>query len=206
MYRHHVALTVHQPYAWMILEADPMADGAAALKPIENREWRTDYRGPLWIHAGKSRDWMRQGLADLARLGVDPPGEFVFGALVGLVELIDCASRERLPQSLRRHPTAEGKFCWVLERPRRLLEPIPMRGALGLFDVPSRVLAAAELERRCRECGCTDEYGCAEGCYWVRDDLCSQCGERDVEDHENARARKLGTTDERGCEPLNPEP
>lgn len=27
----------------------------------------------------------------------------------------------------------------------------------------------------CRVCGCTDEYGCDGGCYWVEPDLCSSC-------------------------------
>lgn len=38
--------------------------------------------------------------------------------------------------------------------------------------------------RRCRKCGCTDEYGCAEGCYWVAEDLCSAC----VSDEEGGQA------------------
>ncbi len=35
---------------------------------------------------------------------------------------------------------------------------------------------------RCRVCGCTDEHGCPDGCFWVQDDLCSSCIEHlDVE-------------------------
>lgn len=30
-------------------------------------------------------------------------------------------------------------------------------------------------ERECRVCGCTDVDGCEGGCYWVEDDLCSNC-------------------------------
>jgi hypothetical protein len=168
----------------MIFERDPM-DRSVALKPIEYRRWRTDYRGPLWIHAGKSMASMDGGLRGLRNMEIEPPAEFVFGALVGLVELVDCR-----PQGTYVPDDHDHQWQWVLERPRRLVEPIPMRGAPGLFDVPARVLAAAELERRCRECGCTDEEGCAEGCWWVRDDLCSQCGER--EDHESTRARNHG--------------
>jgi len=33
------------------------------------------------------------------------------------------------------------------------------------------------IERTCRVCGCTDKAGCANGCFWVADDLCSNCGE-----------------------------
>lgn len=29
----------------------------------------------------------------------------------------------------------------------------------------------------CRVCGCTDETACFGGCYWVAQDLCSQCGD-----------------------------
>ncbi len=29
--------------------------------------------------------------------------------------------------------------------------------------------------RTCRICGCTDDFGCPGGCYWVEDDLCSAC-------------------------------
>lgn len=28
---------------------------------------------------------------------------------------------------------------------------------------------------RCRICGCTDDHGCYDGCYWVERDLCSAC-------------------------------
>lgn len=31
-------------------------------------------------------------------------------------------------------------------------------------------------ERACRVCGCTESHGCANGCFWVDDDLCSNCG------------------------------
>lgn len=29
--------------------------------------------------------------------------------------------------------------------------------------------------KKCRVCGCTDDKACVGGCYWVEDDLCSQC-------------------------------
>lgn len=30
-------------------------------------------------------------------------------------------------------------------------------------------------ERRCRICGCTQFNACRGGCWWVADDLCSNC-------------------------------
>lgn len=35
---------------------------------------------------------------------------------------------------------------------------------------------------RCRECGCTDQLGCPEGCWWVEDDLCSSCASEEQHD------------------------
>lgn len=29
--------------------------------------------------------------------------------------------------------------------------------------------------RTCRICGCTDDHACPGGCYWVEEDLCSEC-------------------------------
>lgn len=37
-------------------------------------------------------------------------------------------------------------------------------------------------DRHCRECGCSDEIGCEDGCWWVESDLCSLCAEELVED------------------------
>src|SRR5262249_20902135 len=40
-------------------------------------------------------------------------------------------------------PWAEGPWCWILGRVRRLETPIPWRGAQGFFDVPDAELAGA---------------------------------------------------------------
>lgn len=42
--------------------------------------------------------------------------------------------------------------------------------ALGLF----RELDLLDVQR-CRICGCTEDHACADGCSWVRPDLCSAC-------------------------------
>lgn len=52
--------------------------------------------------------------------------------------------------------------------------------------VPSALLAAngkhfcvncvAPLDRQCPQCGCTDTYGCMQGCSWVAGEVdCSAC-------------------------------
>jgi hypothetical protein len=58
-------------------------------------------------------------------------------------------------------------------------------GRVGL----STVTAQAAVEGICRECGCTEKYGCDGAdddatCYWVEPSLCSQCAK-------HARARPV---------------
>ena len=45
-------------------------------------------------------------------------------------------------------------------------------------------VAKGESERKCRVCGCTDDYGCPEGCWWVEPNLCSRCAV-EVDNDEN---------------------
>lgn len=35
-------------------------------------------------------------------------------------------------------------------------------------------------EQKCRVCGCTWDNACEGGCYWVEDDLCSKCAEKEA--------------------------
>ena len=125
------ALTICQPYAELILREE---------KLIENRRWSTTYRGQLLIHAGKSRKWF-EGVTDA---GWPLPEECDFGAIVGWVNLIACATRGSLSYRFielhHQQAHAEGPFYWVLKDAVRLVDPVPWRGNLGLFDVPESVL------------------------------------------------------------------
>ncbi len=119
-----LCLTVKQPWAWAIISGP---------KRIENRTWLTNHRGPLLIHAGVSRscfdtetrlDWRQ-------RYGIEYPSGLMFGTILGVVDLIDC----RRVETVAADPWAEGPFCWMLDKPRALTEPFPLRGMPGLFDV-----------------------------------------------------------------------
>lgn len=114
------ALTVCQPFAELI---------AMREKPIENRDWPTRYRRPLAIHAGKSRQWMENG-DEVAYPRMS------FGAVVAIATLHDCVTIANLPPDLRAHEHAKGPWCWILTDVRRLLTPVPWRGAQGLWDLP----------------------------------------------------------------------
>lgn len=72
----------------------------------------------------------------------------VFGSAVGVATLIDVLHIEKIRSGgydkqypwLREHKHAIGTWCWVLENARRI-EPIPWKGAQGLWDFPAAALA-----------------------------------------------------------------
>ena len=126
------ALSVCQPWAHLIVAGD---------KAVENRTWRTNYRGELLIHASKSMSHWSPAMRSI--LG-DPRGSrFSYGAIVGRCRLVDCV---RVDEANRRGLAyAEGPWCWVLEDRVRFEVPHEYRGSLGLFEV--RTLIATLLSR-----------------------------------------------------------
>ena len=123
------ALSIRQPWAELILSGK---------KAYELRSWRTPVRGRIWIHAARrvERDFLPSSeLAD---------ANLVLGALVGTVEIVDCVPFTSLIAVEMQNAgaffgdaTAAEGFAWRLASPRRLSRPIPYRGTLGLFLIPT---------------------------------------------------------------------
>jgi hypothetical protein len=128
------ALSIRAPWWWAILHG----------KPVENRDWSTNFRGRVYLHASKF--WKVGEISDslddvipmaeqdgltFPRIGPEETKAMrdAGGCLVGTVEIVDCVTS---------HPSAffVGKFGFVLRDPVALAKPIPFKGALGFFDVP----------------------------------------------------------------------
>jgi ASCH domain len=107
-------LSIRQPWAEAIIRLG---------KDVENRSWSTRHRGPLLIHASK-----RAEVVICRQLAINPD-ELVYGAIVGIVDLVDCV------QDSTSTWAEKGQWHWILRNPRRLSDPIPMRGRLGLFEI-----------------------------------------------------------------------
>jgi hypothetical protein len=118
------ALSVKQPWASLI---------ASGRKWIELRTWTVSYRGPLLICA--SLGFAKEG----AHWGVDGPR----GRALCIVELVDVrpalASDEAGACCAISRP--EVTFAWVLDD-ERPIQPFPVKGRLGLFEVDVPELAA----------------------------------------------------------------
>lgn len=115
------ALSIMQPWAYAILHLG---------KDIENRTWRTHYRGPLLVHAGKKID--TAAVERLTDIGFTLPRRFDRGGIVGEIELVDCVPEESLDPDRQ---WANGPFCWVLRNPMPAKSFQPCRGQLGIFEV-----------------------------------------------------------------------
>lgn len=101
------ALSVRQPWANLI---------ASGRKTIETRPWATRYRGRLLIVSSKR--------------GTEPP----FGVAVATATLVRClrmADRDSQAACIAKYTRA---YSWIL-RDIQAIEPFPVRGQLGLFDV-----------------------------------------------------------------------
>lgn len=137
------ALTIRAPWAWAI---------AQGWKRVENRSWSTRFRGRIAIHAAVSKESDADAAATFATLEIEPPTEFVRGAIIGTVELVDVLPFDEF---LRRFGDdrfdrgfARGPFCWVLREPR-LCVPTPCSGNFQLWNVARRLeLDRERAERR----------------------------------------------------------
>ena len=123
------ALTLYQPWATLV---------AIGAKRIETRSWGTSYRGSLAIHAGKH--WMDEDL-----LYTEPFSSYLheakipFGFVVATCELVD-VERIYADSYIPGKPEfmfgdySIGRYMWKLEHVKILPEPIPAKGAMGLWE------------------------------------------------------------------------
>ncbi len=132
-----VALSLRPPWAWFAIHAPPRFR-----KGVENRTWKTTYRGPLWVHSSGTltRDdysaacgvaytlkfpreqWPTWGDCERIRGGII--GRVV---LSGVVE--ECASQ-----------WFEGPYGFLFERAEPV-EFVRCLGACGVFPLKPETLA-----------------------------------------------------------------
>ncbi len=129
------ALSIKQPWVHAIFRLG---------KNIENRNWGTNFRGVVAVHASKSTPKIEYlyAVEDVHEIAPIPTQsikdsfvEFppVFGAIIGTVEIVGCVE-------FSTGQWFQGDFGFVLENPRLLKTPIPCKGALGFWEVPQNIL------------------------------------------------------------------
>ena len=130
------ALSVRQPWAHFIVRE---------IKPVENRQWWTQYRGPVLIHAAKVMtnfeyvDCMELAAAIAISSKTEIPlptfEELERGGIVGQANLVDCVTSHE-------SPWFAGKFGFVLKNAKPL-QFLAYKGQLGFFEIPDNLLGEA---------------------------------------------------------------
>jgi hypothetical protein len=114
--REYQVLSLYPEWAWAIVFAG---------KDVENRTWRTSYRGTLLIHASSKRS-SREALESARSLlcarsklrPADLPDEFPSSAILGAVELVDCV------EDAKSSWAEADSVHWLLRGARPLPRPI----------------------------------------------------------------------------------
>ncbi|KAI5649530.1 hypothetical protein M9H77_35535 [Catharanthus roseus] len=141
-------LTMHQPWASLLVYG---------IKRIEGRSWPAPIRGRLWIHAASKvpepdtikamEDFYREIYAVNGITDIKFPEHYPVSRLLGCVEVVGCVTREELiswkevPEAVR----LEGQtdFCWLCEQPQKLIVPFEMRGYQGVYNLERKMFDAA---------------------------------------------------------------
>lgn len=142
------ALALIQPWAsaWL-----------SPAKIHETRSWRTHHRGWLLVHASATRI-PRDISPSLDAVMDEHFGqhwglEVPRGALIGMVDVIDCLpTTDIYKRGYRNHDNDDwicgnfdpGRFGFKRGDYKVFKRPVPWKGNRGLFDVPESVIAGVE--------------------------------------------------------------
>lgn len=124
------AISIRQPWAWLIINGG---------KDIENRSWKTNFRGRVLVHAAKGMTREEYDTACHLAWSINPrielpyPDELKRGGIIGSVEIADCVQQSDSPWWYA------GEYGFVLRDPQ-LIPFVPMKGRLGFFDVDPELL------------------------------------------------------------------
>lgn len=140
------AISIRQPWLWLILNGSTLEECDIPPKIIENRLWETDYRGPLLLHAGKEVDeemfngkelrkyclerWFGDAGLQLYEKMPRHKDDYQRGGIVGRCTLVDVVEWHESDWYV------EDQYGFVLEH----VESVPffsLRGSLKLFWVPA---------------------------------------------------------------------
>ncbi|MDX2201038.1 MAG: ASCH domain-containing protein [Phycisphaerae bacterium] len=113
------AISVKQPWANMI---------ACGAKTIETRTWGTSYRGQLLIVSSKTPK-------------IEPAG-----FAVAVADVVDCRLMTKEDEAAACCSIYPDAHAWILSNVRRI-EPIPIKGALGIYEVSVDPASLTNIDR-----------------------------------------------------------
>lgn len=126
-------LSLTEPFATLIKEKK---------KVVETRSWKTNYRGPLYIHASMTKI-AKSDLENKELMSLVENKEMNFGYIICKCTLVDCLyMTEEYINKIKENDYQEyicgdysiGRYAWILENVEVLDKPIPVKGHLGVWN------------------------------------------------------------------------
>jgi hypothetical protein len=108
------AFSVKQPWAYLI---------CSGIKNVENRSWKTKFRGRVLIHSSKKISELDINIEQQKNISYDIKKLLKFGSIIGSVEIVDCIKNSKSIWA------EEGKYHWILKNP--ILFDIPIENIKG---------------------------------------------------------------------------
>lgn len=155
------ALTIKQPWASLI---------ANGIKDIENRTWKTNYRGRIYIHASAkpaaslvSSVLNYEQTAQLVRTGGldhNYTSKLPSSAIIGEVDIVDCVINHPSIWAEQSTDPIKNIYNWVLANAVLYNKPIlNVKGRLSFWEYerPYQVIGTAEIITPQSEWGDTNE-------------------------------------------------
>jgi activating signal cointegrator 1 len=137
-----MCLSMHQPWASLLIEG---------FKRFEGREWDSDFRGQLWIHATSKKpeqeliDSVEGECRELYKNCTNAPKfpkRYPTSCLLGCVDVVDVLKKESymklIPNAFRER--SDSKYLFVCKNPRRLEIPIKMPGQPNIYKLEENIL------------------------------------------------------------------
>ncbi|XP_042375827.1 uncharacterized protein LOC121969676 isoform X3 [Zingiber officinale] len=144
----NACLTMHQPWASLLVHG---------IKRVEGRSWPAPLTGRLWIHAASKipdpetikamEDFYKEIYSVNGVTDIKFPEHYPISRLLGCIEVVGCVrseelvSWEQVPESVRLEGLTE--FCWLCENPQKLVVPFEMRGFQGVYNLEKKIYDAA---------------------------------------------------------------
>ncbi|HHX17064.1 MAG TPA: ASCH domain-containing protein [Mollicutes bacterium] len=119
-------ITIKQPWASLI---------AYGYKRYEFRSWKTNYRGPIYIHAGKGVD--KTAMKDFEYLNIDyPKSKIVAQVYLEDCVFIDSKVDDKLKKENKKLYSGHiGNYAWKLSGVKKIKNNRHINGQLGLWNI-----------------------------------------------------------------------
>lgn len=136
-------LSLLQPWATLI---------AIGAKQFETRSWWTPYRGRIAIHASKKyTKWQKELAEEDYFIDALVHESIPTGVIIATANLEEVRMTEDVVGAylIDKHEIAfgdwtVGRYAWKVSEVARLTDPIPCKGALGLWRVPDEIAEVLE--------------------------------------------------------------